>query len=232
MSTLLAQLSSQIRQTKSICPSEEWLVSFIATQKSTTPIQVLLQTAVFRLLASDLTTTLIVSHTTCFPNDIVNVNCQECRLDGPIAVQMLSVEDLSKSRWERIETIEAVERGEQKKGREIIRVANVPDGEDVPNPGNDTQRSKSSGPHKLLLQDAAGLKVWGIELKPVKGVDLSMPIGCKFVLRNVLVARGLLLLNGSSTLSLGGKIEESHRIWRDGRKDELRAQIEAARSSA
>ena len=151
-----------------------------------------------------------------------DVNTKERRLSGSIAVQVLAIEDMSKSRWEQIEAIEALERGEGTKGREIIRVAAA---EDDDSAGAAVQ--KSGGPHKLLLQDAAGKRVYGIELKGLEGVGLGMSIGCKVVLKNTLVARGVVLLEPATVTVLGGKIEELHKAWKEGRKAELKAAIEA-----
>ena len=129
---------------------------------------------------------------------------------------------MSKSRWEQIEAIEALERGEGTKGREIIRVA-ATDEDDIV--GATVQ--KGGGTHKLLLQDTAGRRAYGIELKGLEGVGLGMSIGCKMVLRNALVARGVVLLEPATTTVLGGKIEELHKAWKEGRKAELKAAIEA-----
>lgn len=46
------------------------------------------------------------------------------------------------------------------------------------------------------------------------------------VLRNVVVARGLLLLTPANTLFLGGKIEGLNQEWLAGRKQMLQAAIE------
>ena len=151
-----------------------------------------------------------------------DANIKERRLSGPIAVQVLAIEDMSKSRWEQIESIEALERGEGTKGREIIRVAAAED-DDVAGAAVQT----GGGPHKLLLQDAAGRRVYGIELRGLEGVGLGMSIGCKVVLKNVLVARGVVLLEPATITVLGGKIEELHKAWKEGRKAELKAAIEA-----
>lgn len=151
-----------------------------------------------------------------------DANIKERRLSGSIAVQVLAIEDMSKSRWEQIEAIEALERGEGTKGREIIRVAAAEDDDSA-----GTAIQKSGGPHKLLLQDAAGKGVYGIELKGLEGVGLGMSIGCKVVLKNTLVARGVVLLEPATVTVLGGKIEELHKAWKEGRKAELKAAIEA-----
>ena len=54
-----------------------------------------------------------------------------------------------------------------------------------------------------------------------------MSIGCKMVLKNALVARGVVLLEPATTVVLGGKMEELHKAWKEGRKAELKAAIEA-----
>lgn len=141
---------------------------------------------------------------------------------GPIAVQVLAVENMSKSRWEQIEAIEALERGEGTQGREIIRVAATEE-EDNESAGV----AKGGGPHKLALQDATGKRVYGIELKGLEEVGLGMSMGCKMVLRNVVVARGMVLLEPVTVTVLGGKIEGLHKAWKEGRKAELKAAIEA-----
>lgn len=134
---------------------------------------------------------------------------------------------MSKSRWEQIEAIEALERGEGTKGREIIRA--VATEEDDSGAG---AVQKGGGPHKLLLQDAAGRRVYGIELKALEGVGLGMSMGCKIVLKNAVVARGIVLLEPSTTTVLGGKIDALHKAWKEGRKTELKAAIEASEQSA
>ena len=130
---------------------------------------------------------------------------------------------MSKSRWEQIEAIEALERGEGTKGREIIRVAPADENEH-----NDENRNRGGGPHKLLLQDAKGDRIFGIELRNVEGVGLGMSIGAKLVLRSATVARGVVLLEPATTTMLGGKIEELHKAWNENRKTDLRAAIEAS----
>lgn len=137
-------------------------------------------------------------------------------------VQVLELEDMSKSRWEQIEAIEALERGEGTKGREIIRVAPAEENEET-----DVDINRGGGPHKLLLQDAKGARIFGIELRSVEGVGLAMSIGAKLVLKNASVARGVVLLEPTTTTMLGGKIEELHKAWKENRKIDLRAAIEA-----
>ncbi|KAL8830169.1 MAG: hypothetical protein Q9191_001591 [Dirinaria sp. TL-2023a] len=224
---ILNQILAQLSSSKGLVPSQSWLTTFLATQKTSTPIPALASTALFRLLASDISKTLDRDLSVGFPNDVSNVNFQERKLQGSIAAQVLAVEDMSKSRWEQIEAIEALERGEGTKGREIIRVVPNDDGD---NAGTGVQ--KGGGPHKLLLQDVHGNSVYAIELKGVEGVGSGMSIGCKVVLKNPVVARGALLLEPGTTMILGGKIEALHKIWKENRKAELKAMIEASEDPA
>ena len=138
-------------------------------------------------------------------------------------VQVLDIEDMSKSRWQQIEAIEALERGEGTKGREIVRVVPTEEGDDL-----DAGSNKSGGPHKLLLQDAKGARAYGIELRNVEGVTLSMNIGSKIALKNITIARGVILLEPATTTLLGGKIEALHKHWKENRKSDLKAAIEAS----
>ena len=213
---------TQLKTTKSLIPLQTWLTSFLSTQRPSTPVSVLIRSATSRLLVADITQCLDPLPHACLPADVENSQIRERRLLGPIVLQVMSIEDMSKSRWQQIEAIEALERGEGTKGREIIRVVTTEDGD-----GSTQPAEKSSGPHKLLLQDTRGAKVFGVELKDVQGVGLGMDIGAKMVLKNVLVARGVVLLDPASTTLLGGKIEALHKAWKDGRKADLKAAIEA-----
>lgn len=223
MSNPAAQVAAQLTATRSLTPNQAWLSAFLTTQRPATPLPALTQTACFRLLASDITTSLVAGPSTCLPQDCDNATVKERRVMGRIAVQILAVEDMSKSRWEQIEAIEALERGEGTKGREIIRVT-APEEEDSAEAGV----QKGGGPHKLSLQDASGKRIYGIELKSLKEIGLGMSIGCKLVLKNALVARGVVLLEPATTTVLGGKIEGLHKAWRENRKAELKAAIEAS----
>lgn len=207
-------------QSKSLQATPAWLNKFVSAQRQSTPLPAVKQTALFRVLASDIRQTLQATPASCFPNDVLNASIKERRIPGPIAVQVVDVEDMGKSRWSQVEEMEAAERGETTKGREIIRV--VP-GEDAS--GQTDEASNSAGPHKLTLQDAKGTTVFGIELVAVPGIGIGMNIGAKLVLRNVAIARGVALLDPESTILLGGKHEALHAAWKQGRKEALKKAI-------
>ena len=139
-------------------------------------------------------------------------------------MQVLDIEDIGRSRWSQLEAIEAAERGETTKGREVIRVVAGEEGLSEPEAGTE----KGGGPHKLLLQDTRGAKVYGFEVRPVERVGLGTTgIGMKMVLRDVVVARGMVLLEPGGVVVLGGKIEGLHRVWKEGRKKGLREAVGA-----
>ena len=145
-------------------------------------------------------------------------------LPGPIAVQVLDIEDIGRSRWSQVEALEAQERGETTKGREVVRVLPAEDGEGgaAGAAAGAAGGSGSAGPHKLLLQDAKGTKVYGLEMRDVQGVNASMSIGAKLVLRDFEVARGVILLESRCVEVLGGKVDAWDRKWRDERKKVLK----------
>ena len=221
--SLATQISNHLAA-KSLHANPAWLNSFLSSQRPTTPLPALKQTALFRLLASDITKSLQRLPTSTFPADILNAEIKERKLSNAIPVQVIDVEDVGRSRWSQIEAIESEERGETTKGRETIRVVPGEQGLSDPSEG-------SSGPHKLLVQDAAGVRMYCFELNTVEGVGLAMGIGSKLLLRNVTVARAVVLLAPESVTVLGGKIDAWQKAWKDGRKEALSAIVHAAREN-
>lgn len=135
-------------------------------------------------------------------------------------MQVLSIEDIGRSRWSQVEAIESAERGEGTKGREVIRV--VPGEEGL----SDPEAEGGRGPHKLLVEDGRGVRVWAFEMSAVDGVGLGMGIGCKMVLRGCGVARGVVMLEAGKVSVLGGKVEEWNSAWKEGRKEMLKRGID------
>ncbi|KAI9823503.1 MAG: hypothetical protein M1826_007715 [Phylliscum demangeonii] len=235
-----AQIRSHLSSTLGITPSPTWVAAFLSSQRTTTPLPSLLATSKVRFLNAEIN--IAAEPSTCLSPNIHDATLAEYRLPGPVAVQVLDVVDLTQSRWSQVEAIEAAERGEGKKGREIIRV--------LPTEPQDEGALAASGPGgmcKLLLQDVNGVRVWGLELKSVSGVRVGMNIGCKvsllihrlrqgpslskietqLVLRKVVVARAVLLLEPETTTVLGGKVESLHKGWLEGRKASLKAAVGA-----
>ena len=243
MSNPQSQISSQLQSTKSLCISPAWLDSFIASSSASlqrnVPISALTQTALFRVLTSDFRDTLTTTDpTSLLPVDIFDPNVKERRLTGPVPVQVVDIEDIGTSLWSQVEAIERVERGEAVRGREIVRTVIVGDdsearanheganGLEGSDAGADDNSRANNGPHRVILQDAAGTRTVAIELRRVHGLAIGkMQIGAKLVLRNATVARGMVLLTPECATVLGGKIELLDREWKEGRKAKLLAKI-------
>ncbi|KAJ4651967.1 hypothetical protein HRR91_004991 [Exophiala dermatitidis] len=147
----------------------------------------LLSTAHFRILTSDITTSLRPTNSAeVLPADISDITVKERRLAGPVITQVLDVIDVGSSKWSQVEAIERVERGEEVRGREVIRTVDDGNDEDAvsaaPAPAaratttsntRSTATATSLGPHKLLLQDAKGTKVLAFEVVKVPGIGVS-----------------------------------------------------------
>ncbi|KAF2170509.1 hypothetical protein M409DRAFT_51540 [Zasmidium cellare ATCC 36951] len=206
---------------KHIPPTHDWMIAFAQSIRPNTPIQALQRTAEFRLLGTDIVTSLQSSTQSTFPSGITNPNVKELRIPGPVPVQVLDIEDIGRSRWSQVEAIEMEERGETRKGHEVIRVVQDEEDNSDPNPPP-TNANSPSGPHKILLQDAKGNKVYAFELETVNGVDVSMAIGSKLVLKDFLVARGVIMLTARGTTVLGGKLDAWDKKWREDRKKVLK----------
>lgn len=172
INSAVTQVCSHLTSALSVPPAQSWVSTFLSSQKPTTPLPSLLATAKVRLLNAEITNAFAPS--TALPSDIHDATLKERRMQGPIVVQVLDVSDMTRSLWSQVEAIEAAERGEGKKGREVIRVV-------VSDQSSETLESTAfeGGMHKLLLQDAKGVRVFGLELKKVKGLRLGMNIGTK-----------------------------------------------------
>ncbi|KAL4810133.1 hypothetical protein BDV18DRAFT_156508 [Aspergillus unguis] len=232
MATIKDQLAAQLNA-KSLPVSGTWLNSFLSStssQRNTNiPLAARTQTALFHLYKTDFRQSLAPQSTrSVFPVDIYDPNVQERRLTGcTIPVQVLDIEDIGTSIWSQVEAIERVERGEAVRGREIVRTVNVGDEQDGSTPGGanpnaNANTHESNGPYRLTLQDAKGTRAVGIEMTRIGGFKIGkLAIGAKLLLRNVTVARGMILLTPESVTVLGGKIEAMDTAWRAGRKARL-----------
>jgi RecQ-mediated genome instability protein 1 len=140
---------------------------------------------------------------------------------------VLDVENLSRSRWEQVEELEALERGEGTRGREVVRVEATPAGgnEDV---GVVVAGGGDKATHRLVLQDCAGQRVFAVELGRVERVGVGRTsIGEKMMLKKgTKIARGVVLLEPEMCQVIGGKVEEWHREWVKERLGKLKGAVE------
>ena len=238
MATTTSQLRSSILSQSLPPPSPDFLTTLLTSRQPPPPLPSLLATARARLLAADLTTATIIdaANTQILPSALFETgssssNVAEARLPRDVHLQVLDVEDLSRSRWDQVEDLEAVERGETKRGREVIRVSAETDGEDQQQQRPAASTGKAT--HRLVLQDRSGRKVYAIELRRVPRLDLGTTcIGEKVLLKaGTVVARGLVLLTPETCVLLGGKVEAWHKTWTEGRLARLKAAAAAVADS-
>ena len=233
---LATQVSAALQTRHNLSVNLTWLAAILSTIRTPPPpLPALTSTVHFRLLTSDFTTSLSISNASALlPTDISEPDIKERKLAGNVPLQVLDVEDIGTSKWSLVEAIERVERGEEIRGREIIRTLPAEAGEgpgDNPAATNTAGRASwSSGPHKYLLQDAKGTKTVAFEKVRVPKLGLSddgMSIGMKIILKaGSVVRRGVVMLAPESVIVLGGKVETWDKTWRDGRKERLKRAVE------
>ncbi|OAL46003.1 RecQ mediated genome instability protein Rmi1 [Pyrenochaeta sp. DS3sAY3a] len=209
-------------------PTAAWLQTFVSGTRPNTPLPAIKQTALFRLLATDITTTLDPPAASVFPPDILQGTIPSRIVKGPVLCQVLDIEDIGSSRWSQVETIEARERGEMTKGREIVRVVETENEGTV----EAAPLVQSKGPFKLLLQDAKGMQIYAVDLRGIEGVNTSMTMGIKVILKNVDVRRAVAMLEPGNVQVLGGKLEELDKAWKDGLKERLQKAAKPANQAA
>ncbi|KAI1804464.1 hypothetical protein F4811DRAFT_520014 [Daldinia bambusicola] len=250
-----SELQAQIRatlQTQGLpVPSLTWIQSALPNRNPLPPLPVLVATIKARLLAADLTTPgLFDSPSPALPSNLGNPEVKEAKLSRDFPVQVLDIENLSKSKWDQVEELEAIARGEQTRGREIIRLPTGGGNEDDEDGGSAVGQSVSgatgrnaagnantansaaaarNATHRLVLQDCKGQKVHGLELKRIDRIGIgSLNIGEKMILkRGTTVARGVVLLEPATCAVLGGKVDAWHRAWTEGRLARLKESVSA-----
>lgn len=222
-----AHITTTLLQKHSLPISPPWLTTQLSAPRSgpIPPLPSLTQTALFRLLVSDFTISLSTSRPdSLLLGDINNPNVKERRLDGNVPVQVLSVEDIGSSKWSQIEAIERVERGEEVRGREIVRTVDV-DNADARGSAAAAVTAVARGPHRYILQDARGTKVVAFEKERIEKMgmgDRECAIGMKVVLKKGLVVRrGVAMLERGQVTVLGGKVEAWEEAWKKDAKKRL-----------
>ena len=233
---LAAQIAVGLQARHGLSVNHTWLAAVLsATRTPAPPLPALTSTAHFRLLTSDFTTSLSTTNaSTLLPIDINDPNVKERKIAGNVPVQVLDIEDIGTSRWGQIEAIERVERGEEVRGREVIRTLPAEAGEgpgDNPAPASAAGGAgKSAGPYKYLLQDAWGTKVVAFEKVRIPKLGLGddgVSIGMKVMLKSgSMVRRGVVLLAPENVTVLGGKVETWDKTWKEGLKERLRRAVE------
>ncbi|OTA55809.1 hypothetical protein K449DRAFT_387843 [Hypoxylon sp. EC38] len=242
-----ANLQSQGLPTASIA----WIQSAMPNRNPLPPLPALVATVKTRLLAADLTNPALFDlPTPSLPPNLGNPEVQETKLDRDVPVQVLDIDNLSQSKWGQVEELESIMRGEKTRGREIIRLPTHNEDEDDGRVGESVPAATQSATgrnaatnaqiaaaaatslnatHRLVLQDCKGQKIYGLELKRVERIGVgTLNIGEKMMLkRGTKVARGVILLEPTTCVILGGKVEAWQKAWVDGRLARLREAVSA-----
>ena len=215
-----AQLRNALHAQNLPPPNSDFL-AHLTSRSPPPPLPSLLATAKARILACDLTNVSILSELHPLPDGLDDANAKETRLPYDVYLQVVDVENLTLSRWEQIEELEADERGERTRGRQVIRVT----AETEENDGGAIAGKNAT--HRLVLQDCNGRRVYGVEMARMNGLGLSTTnIGCKVLLRkDAVVARGTVLLSDENCVLLGGKIDSWHETWLKGRIARLKESV-------
>ncbi|KAH7157130.1 hypothetical protein EDB81DRAFT_413871 [Dactylonectria macrodidyma] len=243
---LTGQLRDAILAQSLPYPSTPFLNSLTTARSPPLPLPSLVATAKARLLAADLSSSPLfgggAGPLQSLPPGADAAAARELRLPRPVHVQVVDVENLSLSRWEQIEELEAVERGETTRGREVVRIT-AEENENDENSAQtqpQTQRPATRTPtatgirpasktatHRLVLQDCKGIKVYALELKRIDSIGVGKTqMGEKILLKTgTVIARGTVLLEPEKCVFLGGKIDAWQRAWVDGRLARLREAV-------
>ncbi|KAJ1325950.1 RecQ-mediated genome instability protein 1 [Microdochium nivale] len=224
-------------------PSTQWIQTVMPQRRPLPPMPALVATVKARLLAADLTNPSIFDHTVLgLPHNLSNPEVRESKLPRDVLVQVLDLDNLSKSKWEQIEELEAIARGEQTRGREVIRLptASAEEDEDLgtqsstPMPATVSRAAAGAAPsapkyatHRLVLQDCKGQKIHGLEHRRIERISIGiLNIGEKILLKQgSTVARGNILLEPSTCVVQGGRVEAWHKGWTEGRLARLREAV-------
>ncbi|KXJ90127.1 hypothetical protein Micbo1qcDRAFT_196316 [Microdochium bolleyi] len=204
-------------------PSTQWIQGVMPQRRPLPPMPALVATVKARLLAADLTNPSIFEQTVLgFPQNLGNPEIRELKLPCDVLVQVLDIDNLSKSKWEQIEELEAIARGEQTRGREVIRLPTA-SAEDDEDPGT---QSSTAAPTPAG-RDCKGQKVFGLEHKRIEKINIgTLNIGEKILLRQgSTVARGNVLLEPSTCVIQGGRVEAWQKGWSEGRLARLREAV-------
>src|SRR4051812_6743171 len=99
---MAANIAAELTQhlnARHLYPTAAWLQGFLSTTRPNTPLPAIKQTAHFRLLATDITTSLNQPAASVFPSDILKGTTQSRIVAGPVVCQVLDIEDIGHSRW-------------------------------------------------------------------------------------------------------------------------------------
>ncbi|ATY64698.1 mediated genome instability Rmi1 [Cordyceps militaris] len=195
--------------------SASFLQTLIAARTPPPPRASLLATARARLLACDLCDggILDAAAMASLPAAAADPGTTTTTLPRAVYVQVVDAENLSLSRWEQVEALEAAARGTR--GRQVV------DDEALAA----AAAAGKNAVHRLVLQDCTGRTVYAVETARMPGIGIGTTnIGEKMLLSaGTVVARGTVLLTPDKTVFLGGRVDAWHEAWMSARLARLKA---------
>ncbi|KAL0939714.1 RecQ mediated genome instability protein Rmi1 [Colletotrichum truncatum] len=229
---LATQIRAALQSQSFPVPSIPWITT-LTSRVPTPPLPSLIATAKARLLASNLTTPGLIEPSSTAHLPPPRPTTPETILSQNVHCQILDVENLSLSRWEQVEELEAIARGEQTTGRRVVRIAaeeseydNVDEGSGRAQP---QPQQRKNATHRLVLEDCTGQKIYAVELRRIEKIGIgSTNIGEKIMLKaGAVVARGTVLLEPDNCVMLGGKVDAWQKAWVEERIARLKEAIGA-----
>lgn len=249
---LTADLTAYLTQ-RHLPPTPTWLASFLSSHNrsgrlAATPLPALRQTALFRILASDLRASVagcgfpagvgasLQENSSAAAGLAAGEPRRETRLARCVVAQVLHALDVGTSLGAQLEALEgAAATAGAAPGRAVVRVDGSGEAGATAAAGTAAATAAGGkGPWKLLLQDSAGVTAWGVTLDGPAGTaggGGGWAMGTKVLLQaGAVVARGVVLLRlregpACSALVLGGRVEEWDRPWREGAVERVRGMV-------
>ncbi|KAL2105809.1 hypothetical protein VUR80DRAFT_7716 [Thermomyces stellatus] len=239
--TLTTQVKTSLASSSfPLLPSQSLLASLLSSTRSPS-LPLLVSLAKSNILSSSITApSLLDPSVPAFPPNLLSAEVKEARLAVDVPLQIVDIEDLSRSRWEQIEELERVERGETKRGRAVVRVENEEEDQErqraTQGAGGgsgapaESKKAGANATHRVTFQDRAGTRLYGLELVRMQRLAVGLTkIGEKVLIkRGAVVARGTVLLEPETCLFLGGYVEEEERRWATSRLKALREAVGAS----
>ncbi|KAK4046735.1 DnaJ sub C member 8 [Microbotryomycetes sp. JL201] len=143
-----------------------------------------------------------------------------------VLVQINKVDDISHSALDMLDTLNDQRERKEKAERlarnpQLQRMQQAYDGPQI----DDPPRTFKRGSLKFKLSDGHH-EIDAFELKQIDGIDLEkLQLGCKLLIHNVKVVRGILMLTPDSVEIKGGLIQELHDEAQEDFEDTLRSRL-------
>jgi hypothetical protein len=146
---------------------------------------------------------------------------------GPVLVQAVDIRDIGISRAAQLEgsdrhsNTDRVSNARKEGGsRRRVNYNLDMDEDDNGHQGGSSTNSRGKGLRKIVFEDSAGTRAYGLEYSPIRAL-VDLQLGGKLLLSSVGARRGVLLLQPENTKILGGSVS----AWNENRDEILTNQL-------